>query len=96
MFKRGKANYETDIRLGEKYRDEQTGIEGHATCVAFYQHGCERVTLEVVAKGKITSYGFDAPRLKSLVTGEQATTPRTGGPGDPLPDRRDVAGRGAP
>lgn len=88
---RSKASYETDIRLGERYRDEQTGIEGVATCVSFYQHGCERVSLEVVRKGEIKTYGFDAPRLKSIVTGQQATTTRTGGPGDPAPDRHDAA-----
>lgn len=75
-----KTPYETDVRLGERYIDKQTGIEGTATVVSFYQHGCERVNLEAVVNGKIEEYGFDAPRLTHIATGRQATTERTGGP----------------
>ena len=72
--------YKSDIVLGEKYRDEQTGIEGTATAVSFYQYGCERVNLEAVAQGKIEEYGFDAPRLTRVSTGAKAESPKTGGP----------------
>lgn len=75
-----KESYKTDIKLGERYRDEQTGIEGVATAVIFYQHGCERVDLETVVAGKIESYGFDSPRLTHIETRKKVTTPRTGGP----------------
>lgn len=41
-------SFKSDIKLGERYKDTQTGIEGTATAVSFYQYGCERVNLEAV------------------------------------------------
>ena len=63
--------YESDITLGEKYRDKNTGFEGVATNVVFFQHGCERVTLKTLdSSGKnIVDQNFDAPLLE-LVRGE--------------------------
>lgn len=75
-----KQTYKTDIILGERYRDDQTGIEGTATAVSFYQYGCERVNLEAVVAGKIEEYGFDAPRLTHIATQKRAESPRNGGP----------------
>lgn len=72
--------YKTDIKLGERYRDNQTGIEGTATAVSFYQFGCERVNLEAVVAGKIEEYGFDAPRLTHVDTNVTAKSERRGGP----------------
>jgi hypothetical protein len=77
MFSR---HYASDIRLGERYRDTQTGIEGTATALSFYQFGCERVSLEAVVAGKIEEYAFDAPRLVHVETQEQARAVKTGGP----------------
>lgn len=74
------TSYHTDIVLGERYRDEQTGIEGTAVGLHFYQFGCERVSLESVNKGEIKEYGFDAPRLTRVSTGVTAKTDKTGGP----------------
>ena len=75
-----KQKYQTDITLGERYVDTQTGIEGVATGITFFQYGCERVNLEVVVAGKIEDYGFDAPRLTHIATQKRAETTRTGGP----------------
>lgn len=69
-----------DITLGEKYLDKQTGIEGVAIACTFFQHGCERVTIELVVEGKIEEYTFDAPRLTHVGTGETARATDTGGP----------------
>lgn len=80
MFDNGKIAYKTDIKLGEKYRDEQTGIEGIATAIAFYQHACERVTIELIAKEELKEYTFDSPRLTHITSGVRAVTTRTGGP----------------
>jgi hypothetical protein len=78
----GSESYGSDVKLGERYRDPQTGIEGVATSIHFYQYACERVTLEMVAKdGELKEYTFDAPRLENAATGERARTERTGGPG---------------
>lgn len=74
------AAYESDVVLGEKYKDEQTGITGTATVVTFHQHGCERVALEFVAAGEVKEQDFDAPRLTSLESGKTARSERTGGP----------------
>lgn len=70
----------TDIILGERYRDSQTGIEGVANAVIFFQHGCERVDLEYVKDGEVKGQSFDAPRLVHIDSGKQATTKRKGGP----------------
>lgn len=76
-----KQSYKTDIILGDRYRDDQTGIEGVATAVHFFQFACERVTLEVVNKdGVINEYGFDAPRLTHTRSGKTAEVTKTGGP----------------
>lgn len=75
-----KNTYRSDIKLGERYRDDQTGIEGIATAVIFYQHGCERVDVELLVNGELKAYSFDAPRLTHVATGVKATTTRTGGP----------------
>lgn len=80
MFNSNKPRYETDIRLGDRYVDKQTGIEGTATAVSFFQYGCERVSIETVVEGQIKEYGFDAPRLTHVETGQTATSTRTGGP----------------
>jgi hypothetical protein len=76
-----KNTFETDIRLGEKYRDDQTGLEGIATSIHFYQHACERVTLEYVHEQQgLLELTFDSPRLTSMATGITAVTAKTGGP----------------
>jgi hypothetical protein len=76
-------NYLSDITLGERYRDDQSGFEGIATATYFYQFGCERVNLESFNKktNDIVSLTFDAPRLTNVATGKKATVTRTGGPG---------------
>jgi len=78
-----KKKYSTDIVLGEKYVDKQTGYEGVATSITFFQHACERVCLENydTERKEVKEMIFDAPRLTSLVTGKTAEVTRTGGPG---------------
>lgn len=82
-----KQAYRTDIKLGEKYRDPQTGIEGTAVSVTFFQYACERVAIECVIRDKIEEYVFDSPRLEAIKSGKRATTERTGGPGMPAAQR---------
>lgn len=91
----GQQTYESDIVLGERYFDAQTGIAGVAIAIYFYPNSCERVTIEHVVKGKIEEDTFDVPRLSSVKTPEvKATTTKTGGPGllasqrDPAAPRR--------
>ena len=78
-----KANYKSDIVLGERYRDAQTGFEGVATSTTFYQHACERVCVETydADRREVKTEVFDAPRLTSVRTNATAKTTRTGGPG---------------
>lgn len=74
-------NYDSDIILGERYRDTQTKIEGIAIATCFFQHGCERVTLELLNhEGEIREYVFDAPRLMHVDTEKVARKTDTGGP----------------
>lgn len=86
------TSYKSDVQLGERYRDEQTGFEGVATTVTFYQHACERVCIETydAARQEIKEAVFDSPRLVSVKTGKAARTDRTGGPGLPNPQRGPV------
>lgn len=77
----GKHVYPSDITLGECYRDEQTGFEGHATSIHFYQHACERVTLESHNKKLgMEEYTFDAKRLVHIDSGDEVDSPIPGGP----------------
>lgn len=78
------SEYKSDIQLGERYRDEQTGYEGVATSITFFQFACERVCLETydAERKQVKEAVFDAPRLTSVATGQTATTERTGGPGN--------------
>ncbi len=77
-----KQKYETDIQLGERYRDEQTGMEGIATAIFFFQHACERVQLERINSHnqQLEETVFDAPRLTHVGTGLRAVVARPGGP----------------
>lgn len=81
-FKNSKPEqYGSDIQLGQVYRDDQTGVEGVATSVTFFQHACERVCLELMTKdGELKEYVFDAPRLRHVATQKLATSTQTGGP----------------
>lgn len=74
--------YQSDIELGERYRDQQTGFEGVATALYFFQHACERVSVETYdpERREVKTETFDAPRLVHVTTGQQATTTRPGGP----------------
>jgi hypothetical protein len=77
-----KTKYASDIELGERYRDEQTGHEGVATAIYFYQHACERVAVETYdsQRREVKSETFDAPRLTHVKTGVLAGASRPGGP----------------
>lgn len=77
-------SYASDVVLGDQYRDSQTGFEGVATAIYFYQYGCERVQVEAFDKKTqdIRSLAFDAPRLIHVKTGKAPKVTRTGGPGN--------------
>jgi hypothetical protein len=84
----GKNGYKSGIVLGRRYRDTQTGIEGTAVALTFYQHGCERASIEFVVQGKIEIEGFDVPRLVDAeTTKEPENSGRNGGPRDAVPRR---------
>ena len=81
MFDRGAQNYRSDLKLGEKYRDETTGVVGHLVSVHFYEHACERATLRFLDQDKnVQEVSFDAPELVRVDTGIRAVTTKTGGP----------------
>lgn len=78
-------SYSSDIILGERYRDDQTGYEGVATSVTFFQHACERVCIENYDANRLTvkEAVFDAPRLRHIESQKLARVEKTGGPGAP-------------
>ena len=85
--------YESDIVLGERYLDKQTGFEGVATSISFFQFACERICLEDydASRKQVKEVVFDAPRLTSVKTGETATVTKTGGPQSPNGQRGSLA-----
>lgn len=91
MFDTGKHAYKSDLKLGERYRDKTTGLEGHLVAVHFYEHACERATLRYVnGQQDVTEATFDAPELVAVKTGETPKTTKTGGP------NRAMGARGVP
>lgn len=85
-----KTRYLSDIKLGEKYIDEQTGFEGIATSITFYQHACERTALETfdAERREVKVEVFDSPRLTHVATRAKAASPRPGGPLPPNAQHR--------
>lgn len=77
--------YTSDVVLGRRYRDEQTGFTGTAIYVTFHQHSCERVALETFHDGELKAYEFDTARVIELdekgkpVTGKALPQSRPGG-----------------
>lgn len=73
-------DYSSDIVLGNKYRDTQTGLEGIAVTIEFHQHMCQRVVLEVFKNDDLKGWVLDAVRLEP-VDAEPApyVEPTTGG-----------------
>lgn len=58
------TSYESEIEIGGKYRDTQTGWEGVAVIIQFHQYQCEQVALERMEGGDVKAYFFDAERLE--------------------------------
>lgn len=82
------TTFKTQIKLGEKYRDTQTGFVGVASAVFFFEHGCERVNLKGINfQGEVVEYVFDAPELEHVETAKKIklVTPKPGGPRDRAP-----------
>ena len=88
MARAKKVAFESQVILGEKYRDTVSGYEGIATAACFFLHGCERVTLEqwIERTSEMRELTFDSPRLAHVETQKQVTTTRTGGV-RPMPPR---------
>jgi len=79
-FSTGKQNYRSDIVLGDRYRDKDTGIEGVAVAVSFFRGACERVVLKRLVDDKISEMAFDATELVHIETGKTPEVEKTGGP----------------
>lgn len=86
--------YRSKVKLGEKYRETQTGFEGYAIAVVFYQNACERVELENFDKKRgLEAIFFDAKRLVHVETGKKLDDaqapggPERGNPGCSTPKR---------
>lgn len=43
------TKYKSPIHLGAEYRDERTGIQGHASAVIFHSTGCTDVDIEYMS-----------------------------------------------
>jgi len=79
-FKSGSENYRSDITLGEQYREKSTGLVGKATCIAFFEHACERVTLRYLHDGDLKEASFDAPEVEHVGTRKTPVQQKSGGP----------------
>lgn len=81
--------YNSDLIMGDRYRDTATGVEGVLTSVHFYQHACERGTIRFKNnQGEVVEASFDAPELEHV---ETETIPKVTRPGGPA---RAEGGRG--
>lgn len=79
---------ESEIQLGELYRDTTSGFEGVAIAQHRYLHGCTRITLQTMpTPGEIKEVTFDAPALELADTRELVSSSRTGGPRASPPSR---------
>jgi hypothetical protein len=77
-------------KLGKKYRDTITGVEGTATSITEFLYGCRRIGLVTTnADGDVKDWVFDEPGLEEVKEPERVT-PRqdTGGPHDRTPIAR--------
>lgn len=73
--------YQSDLIMGDMYKESGTGIEGKLTSVHFYEHACERATIRYLDKdGNVQEASFDAPELEHVESGEKPQTKRPGGP----------------
>lgn len=80
MFGKSKTKDESEVKLGERYKDKVTGFEGIATARYEFLHGCTRINLEGEAQdGEAKSEAFDAPRLVEVDSGDEITSKKTGG-----------------
>lgn len=73
--------HESDITLGDEYRDHITGFQGVAVARFEFLTGCTRIRLETSDDdGERKKDTFDAPRLVEVKTGERVTSDDPGGP----------------
>jgi hypothetical protein len=78
-------HYQSEIELGAKYRDTQTGYEGIAVFIEFHQWRCEQVALEKLEGGEVKAFMFDADRLAQIAPPVKPYEPvRTGGYRNPV------------
>jgi hypothetical protein len=85
------TTFRTELKLGERYRDINTGFEGTCSSITFFAHGCERLALKGMNnQGDIVEYAFDAPEVESVTTAKpiRVIEAKTGGPHDRAPMRR--------
>lgn len=82
------------VKLGEKYRDSITGVEGTATARVEYLYGCVRIDLEGVDKaGEPKAWIFDEQRLVSVATNEPVKVTATSGGDRQRPSERSQPSR---
>lgn len=73
--------YETELKLGDRYKDSTTGIDGHLVAIHFYEHACVRGTLRYVdSMGNPQEVSFDAPEMVHVETDKPITADKPGGP----------------
>lgn len=85
------STFSTQLVLGERYRDTNTGFEGKCVSISFFEHGCERCGIRGMNKqGDIVEYAFDAPEVELCATNVpvQVIEAKTGGPHDLAPIQR--------
>lgn len=58
------TKYKSVIKLGQKYRDERSGIEGHAVAIMFHSTGCNEVSIEFTPKSGEGGITGSEPREK--------------------------------
>lgn len=80
--------YESDIVLGDTYRDQVSGWKGVATAVYFYLNKCVRVSIDASDEnGKPKGFIFDAEQIMRVPETPSVRTDAvaSGGPRDSTP-----------
>ena len=75
--------YNSDIVLGEEYEHAKLELKGIASAIYFFQHACERVTLQYINDGELQEATFDSLELRHVETQAPVVSEKKGGPRGP-------------
>lgn len=79
----GKFDRDDSLKLGDKAKDEISGLSGVIVAITEWLNGCRRITIqpEALFEGKpVSNQTFDAEQVSKVEQGPDLSVSRTGGP----------------